>query len=467
MAQDSHKIKVSFNGDMTQAYIVVPYLTESGPLKTPYTINDARNALKLAGVRHGIKTDVLDKIFSQGEFDKEILIAEGRLPVHGEPGKLEIFFNYKREFNPVEDKDGRIDYKDISFLISVKKGDVLCTLKQPTDGIPGETVSGKVLEAKQGGERTLPLGKNVEPDQKDPDTLVASVDGCVNYNIAQNIIDVSPALEIKGDVDFKTGNVEFNGTLKVGGDIKSGFIVKTDGDLEVGGCIEDAEVDVGGDVMVKKGYIGRGKGHLKVAGNAVLKHAQGQNITVDGNLEMGGELMHCNTRVGKSLVASSRAGWIIGGSTMVVGNIEANQIGSESYSHTEISVGVNFQLLDRIKEIEQEEDTIRQNQEKVKKGMYNLARLRIKLKGNLPPDQEAMFDRLQDTSNYYPKQLETLKTEKERIKKEIENSGASYVKVMKTMYPGVKITIGKFSKVFTEKLERKVIKEVRGEIVPQ
>ena len=467
MAQDSHKIKVSFNGDMTQAFIVVPYLTESGPLKKPYNLTDARNALKIAGVRHGIKTDVLDKIFSQGEFDKEVLIAEGRLPVHGEPGKLEIYFNHKRDFNPVEDKDGRVDYKDVNYLISVKKGDALCTIKQPTEGIPGETVSGKVLEAKQGGERTLPQGKNVEPDEKDPDTLVAAEDGCVNYNVAQNTIDVNPALEIKGDIDFNTGNIEFNGSLKVGGDIKSGFIVKTDGDLEVGGCIEDAEVDVGGDVMVKKGFIGRGKGHLKVAGDAVLKHAQGQNITCDGNLELGGELMHCNTKVGKSLAATSRAGGIIGGVTMVVGNVEASQLGSESYSHTDISVGVNFQLLDRIKEIEQEEENIRQNQEKVKKGMYNLARLRIKLKGNLPPEQEAMFDRLQDTSNYYPKQLETLKTEKDRIKKDIANAGVSYVKVLKTMHPGVKITIGKFSKVFKEQVDRKVIKEVRGEIVAQ
>jgi uncharacterized protein (DUF342 family) len=40
----------------------------------------------------------------------------------------------------------------------------------------------------------------------------------------------------------------------IGGDVKSGFSVKTKNDVEVGGVVEDAVIEAGGNVTLKAGF---------------------------------------------------------------------------------------------------------------------------------------------------------------------------------------------------------------------
>jgi len=465
MVEDWEKIKVSLRSNETEAFITVPFLTEDA-LDMPLTLQDARKALTAAGVNTGIKEDVLKEIFENALFDQEILVAEARQPENGLDAKIEFFFEHKKEFIPKEDESGRIDFKDISFLHNVNKGDQLCRRLPPTPGKPGATVTGKPINPKPGKDRVMPGGTNTEISEGNPDILIAATSGSVSFNRRNNKVEVHPNMEIKGDVDFTTGNLDFVGSLRVVGDIKAGFKVKVTGDLEVGGCVEDAEVEAKGNILVKKGFVGRGNGIIRSAGDVTVKYVQGQQIECEGDLNLGGELMHSTTKVSGSVNVTSRKGAIIGGVVRALGSIEATQIGNESYTHTEVGVGVNFKLLDRLEEIDRNLEQIANNQEKLKKGLYHLSRLKIQLKGKLPPEQAALHERMQETVRFFPAQKAELEEEKKRLESEIDQHRNACVKVTKSLFPGVKISIGKSQRLFNEKHDGKTFREIKGEIIP-
>lgn len=464
MADEWKKIKISYRNSDTECYINVPFLTPDGKMEAPLTIGDAMSALRKAGVVRGLRQDRLKQLFDEGLFDQEVLVAESTPPKNGQDAWIEYFFDYKREFQPKEDTDGRIDYHDVSIFTSINKGDQLCLLHPATEGVAGESVTGARIEAKSGRERLLPQGPQTEISHDDPNLLIAAENGCVTLN-KTNLVEVQPRLVINGDVDFNTGNVDFVGSLAIGGDVKAGFKVHVVGDLEVGGCVEDAEVDVEGNALVKKGFIGRGKGMIKTAGDLTVKYVHGQNVICGANLYVGGELMHSFTRVSGNVIANSRKGVIMGGRVEAEGNVDTTVLGSTSYTATEVTVGVDFKLLDRLKEIDDELKTVKENQDKVKKALYNFSVLKTKMKGQLSTEHQTLFERLQETSRYYPKYQSELEQEAHRIQQDIARHKEAHVRVHRTLFPGVKVTIGKFARLINEQAENQTLREIRGEIV--
>ena len=59
-------------------------------------------------------------------------------------------------------QDGTVDYHNLDLVTNVKKGNLLAEVIPPTKGIPGKTVTGKVISAKNGKEAKLRIGKNVD-----------------------------------------------------------------------------------------------------------------------------------------------------------------------------------------------------------------------------------------------------------------------------------------------------------------
>lgn len=465
MADSWRKINVSLRNQDLEAWVNVPLSGEGGQVKELLTAEDVRKALKAKGVSTGILAEEVEKIFKESLFDEDIMVAQGTLPQPGQNGKIEFNFRTERDFSPKEDADGRIDFHEVSFLENVQKGQKLCRRIPPTNGKSGRSLLGKEIKAPDGRDSKLPMGPNTEYSKSDgPDVLEASSDGCVTLN-QSHLVEVKPMLEIKGDVDFSTGNINFNGTLVVGGDVKAGFSLEVTGDVEIGGSVEDATVKAGGNALVKKGFIGHGKGLIETGGELTLKFAQNQVIRTGGDLILGGELMHCEARVGGNIVASGRKGAIIGGNAMAEGSIEVPQLGSVTYAKTFVHAGCDFKTEERLSEIHRELDKVAENEEKVKKALYALSKLRLKLQGNLPAEQQKLYERLRDTMNYYPKYREKLDGEVKELESKATEQHSATVKVTSTLFPGVKIAIGKFNKLFNEKQGHTTYREAKGQIV--
>ncbi len=62
-------------------------------------------------------------------------------------------------------------------------------------------------------------------------------------------------------MDFSTGNIDFEGDVRVLKGIRDIFEVRATGNIEVGGLIEASTIDAGGSVFAKGGMAGaRGVG---------------------------------------------------------------------------------------------------------------------------------------------------------------------------------------------------------------
>ena len=96
----------------------------------------------------------------------------------------------------------------------------------------------------------MPVGANTEISPDNPNVLISSIDG--NVMLKGGLVMVDSVYIIPTSIDFKTGNVNYVGSLHIKGDVKSGFEVQSDNDIQIDGLVEDAKVVSGGNIIIKK-----------------------------------------------------------------------------------------------------------------------------------------------------------------------------------------------------------------------
>ena len=130
-------------------------------------------------VRCGIDEELLNAIPQDPErYFKLFPVARGTPPANGLDGRVVDMFPRTEERKLTIDENNRADYSDLHFIHNVEKGGVICRIIPPTDGIPGRTVQGKAVTAKNGKPAAAPKGRNTALSE-DGRTLVSTIAGHV------------------------------------------------------------------------------------------------------------------------------------------------------------------------------------------------------------------------------------------------------------------------------------------------
>jgi hypothetical protein len=87
--------------------------------------------------------------------------------------------------------------------------------------------------------------------------------------VIKNGVKVNPVLDVE-NVDLSTGNLSFEGTVRVSGDVLTGMKMNVGGDVVINGTVEAAEIVAGGSVTVKGGVIGHSEGVTAQAGTTAI-----------------------------------------------------------------------------------------------------------------------------------------------------------------------------------------------------
>ena len=186
----------------------------------------------------------------------------------------------------------------------------ICHLIKPTEGEPGRTVLDQEIPAKSGKNVPLPQGRNTEISE-DGTQLLASIAGSVEFT--GRSFQVKPVLEISGNVDFSTGDLDFLGDINICGNVLSGFTVRAMGNIHIAGVVEaGSTIEAGGDLAVVKGILGDGTTTVQVHRSIFSKYVENATISVRENLQTDciiGSSIYCG---GEVLVQSGR-GVIMGG----------------------------------------------------------------------------------------------------------------------------------------------------------
>jgi len=428
------RIAVTVSKDSMAASILIRAPQEAGD---PITFDEVMESLKAAEVVFGVNEDVVRQAVDAKTYNAPIPIAAGRLPTRGAHSSFAYHFDTSDHHKPKEGEDGHIDYKDINFIQNTEKGAVLATKTPPTIGVPGISVRGKETKGPDGRDVPFNHGVNTKPSD-DGLTLIATASGVIQFQFGK--VSVMDVMVLKGDVDHTVGNIDCRGSLRVSGGIKAGFKVVVDGDLEVGGSVEDSDIRVKGNVMIKGGFFGEGGGVLQAGGDITLKFAEGQRIVAGHELQVGGEIVNCRVEVGERVVVKGRRGKIIGGSVRARREIRAAVLGSEAGTATELQVAFEPELIARYQGVVKEIQRINDDQGRVKEALYMLYRLQME--GRLQPQKQAALEKLEQFQKETPENLVSLANQKAEIETELQKHQDAVIICEETMYPGVKASFG-------------------------
>lgn len=81
------KVEITVSEDRMQAYVT---LRKEGSSELPLTKEELLNALRSAGINHGIKEEIIEDLARSPVYNTPVLVAEGTPPVDGEDGRVEL-----------------------------------------------------------------------------------------------------------------------------------------------------------------------------------------------------------------------------------------------------------------------------------------------------------------------------------------------------------------------------------------
>lgn len=357
VATKDETIAIEVSKDKMMAAIKLTRPEFGGKFLEAQTIKDQ---IKQFGITFGVNEEAIDKIVAakdKKDYTVAYPVANGKQPEHGVNGKIVYTFDVTGMGNqPKILDDGTVDYKEIDYFTPVTAGTVLAYRTQETPGQAGMDIFSRPVQQKPGKPaQKLSKGKNVYITDDEME-LKAQTSG--QLVVSGKIINVSPVLEIKGDVGYETGNINFEGSVAIGGAVISGFLVAAQGNIEVKGVVEAASLKADGSINLYGGIQGRFKGRIEAGGNVFTKFAQNARIICDGNL-VTNALHHCNITSKSSVILEGNNCFIAGGTVQAAEEVRAKTIGSYMGVRTEIKVVGNVEISTRYDEVKKQYEDLK------------------------------------------------------------------------------------------------------------
>ena len=414
------------SADKTEAFILV---AEKG---TRIRKDRLLLSLEEKGVKTGIDYVMLERLENQGADSNTVILATGRRPQAGADGWYEFFFDINIKKGPKLLEDGSVDYQNIKWFELVRKGDVVAKYHEPEPGNPGLNILGDEVSAKKGRElRHLTCkGVTLEPDKK---TYIASTDGKIEYK--GDGLEVTDIL-VQDSVTQATGNVEFNGSVYVRGEVVDGAIIRAETDILVDGFVEGAVLAAGGDIILRKGNNGDGRGRLRAKGSIMGRFFERANVKV-------GKHINANYCLNSELWADGRIeisgknGSLAGGSTYAAQGINAFNIGNAAGIKTGISVGGEDPFIAQINSLE---DKLHSAQRE----LYLLKNAYADFRRKYAPEvrnSNPVYLKIEDSIYAKEQEINKLRKRQEELQRERDRAEQVKIVIRGSLYPGVLVNI--------------------------
>ena len=238
----------------------------------PMTVEDALQALEDAGVVYGIDRIVLEEAVCNSN-GKPVWVAEGKPIVPGKDAYIEYLFSQQ-------------DQKTVP---SVEEGEVVAIKHLAEPGQDGMTVTGEIFPAPPVKDCELTVDKGVVLESGG---LKAVAIESGRPMIGKTGLYIDPIYTIKGDVVLDKGPLVFKGHLVVAGSVYEGVKIEALGDLEIKGGVHQAELLVGGKLIINKSLIDSEvcSGRFKLVYDSLVAKLQKMNEQTKGLLDAAMQL---------------------------------------------------------------------------------------------------------------------------------------------------------------------------------
>jgi hypothetical protein len=254
------------------------------------------------------------------------------------------------------------------------------------------------------------------------------------------------------NVDLSTGNINFEGTLRITGDIKAGMRVKVGGDVIVSGMVEAAEINAGGNVSVKGGIVGNastlvGGGNETEAtvtkiyskGSVQALFMEHVHVEAEGSILVDRSVRQCELVAGNEIMVGkqgSRSGQIIGGRVQATQRVSVAVLGSQNGIKTHVQVGSNPFISGQIAANEKMFQTKISEMDRVMKLIAYFKKDPTKAAGGVG-------EKVENTRRQLMQEIENLKAEQKQLMEKNITADKACVSVSSTVHEGVEIRMGK------------------------
>lgn len=420
----------------------------------PVALEAVRAALAERGIVHGILEQELTDAVEQGRRDT-VQIARGTPPTRGTPTRFESLLDRLKPRGEEIDELAQVDYRDLGSLLLVSPGTPLMRRTPPLPGVDGTNVLGEPVLPEE--LPNTPFANDLsgaEVDPEDPLLLRATIAG--TPTLVSHGVQVNPMVEVDA-VNLTTGNIHFEGSLLVRGDVAATMEVHVTGDVVVNGTVEAALVEAGGNVTVKGGIIGLAEAlqdaaaaartaRIVCGGALRAKFIENAVISAGRDVDVEREVRQSNIAAGGSVNVgppNTQQSAITGGQIRAMQAVRAGTIGSPAGIPTLVQAG-----LDPHADIKR--SALARKRQKMNEEKAKLEQLLMFLRANPQRAPGDVAERARNTHVKLSHDLLQLDAEEAQLVHDLQPLASATIQATRRFCSGVTIQVGNKVQEFLE-----------------
>jgi len=446
-------VSVTIASDARQAYLTLT-AADGGQ---PFTLDMISHAIAQAGVSDSLVDQETVNQCYQRQSVNNICIAQATLPIQGKDAVYLPLVETETIVPPDMDEHGVADMMNTHHFSLVDAGTSLMKRVPATEGTAGVDVTCQDMQPVSGndpGFATNLTGVEISPE--DPNLLVAAVKG--HPVIVKNGINIDATLHVD-TVDVTTGNITFDGSLEVKGDVADGMVIDVTGDVFIRGGVERAAIHAGHSIKVVGGIFGVEEVErpeeeiieytMKAGSDIEAKFVHLATLMAEHNIIVKDYISHSYVKAGNQLLVGQKVGkgMVFGGHSQALHQVVLKQLGNETYVATHVTAGKLSELTRVYHNLEKELATRSQEAAQLETILQQIQKSDPVVLGTKPLEKsEKIRHTIVAINGKRARTQELLRS----MEPELALQKKAAIEVTKRIYPNAVMTINGTTKHFSE-----------------
>ena len=430
----------------------------------PLDPDEIYGVLDKAGIIFGIDQAAINTLCT-AEKKERFLVASGTPVENGRDARFELLIDDTRDRTPQVDANGLINFRELGAIPTVSAEQPLLRRIPSTIGTIGRNVRGQIIEPTPGRTEQFAehlIGAYID---KDDNNLLRAVSGGQPVR-SGNGVNVEQVLHIR-NVNMATGNISFDGTVNIDGEVLPGMRVQATGDIVVADVVDGAELDAGGDVRVGGGIIA--KAHVRAGGSVSVRFVENSQIHAGTTIAIDDTALQCELQADNQIIVGIKVpqrGRLAGGSARAMMLIKTPILGLPTGGVTTLLLGVSPSLETEYQNLLQKIEKLREDEGNLEKLVKHLTK---------QGDKADMLERVKASWQQAVQSWAKLLPEKEALEKKLALIAEARIEVSVCVDGAIDMTFGKKVKtirqnykmgVFSSDGEHVIFTDPMGNIAP-
>jgi len=446
-------VSVRIASDKRQAYVTLTTADGGQPL----TVDMITHAIAEAGVSDSLVDQEMVNQAYQRQSVQDMCIAQATLPIRGKDAVYTPLVESETIAPPDVDDQGVADMLSTHQFFIVDVGTLLMKRVPATVGEVGLDVTGTEMKPVPGNDPGFTKNlTGVEISPEDPNALFATVKG--HPVVVKNGVNIDSTLHVD-NVDVNTGNITFDGSLEVKGEVAAGMTIDVTGDVFIKEGVERATIKAGHSIKIGGGIFGGEDAErpdeeiIEYKINAGLdieaKFVHLSTLRAKNNIVVKEYISHSYVKSGNQLLLGQEAGKgiVFGGQCEALHRVAMNQLGNEAYLPTHVTVGNLMELTRDYHDLEKELATRSQEATQLETILQKTQKGDPVVLGKMTLDKS---EKIRSTIVAINEKIVGTQELLHALELEIELQKKASIVITKTIYPNAVMTINGTTKRFSE-----------------